>query len=105
MNRFQWATWALAFLLAATSVASAKRVTVTIEGLKYHPATVEVEAGDTVVWTNKDDREHTVTADDGSFDSGRMAKGKSYSRTFGTAGTFKYGSDPSPRTKGTVVVK
>jgi plastocyanin len=33
---------------------------------------------------------HTVTADDGSFDSGTLSSGKSFSYTFNTAGDFPY---------------
>ena len=97
----------LTALAAAPGLLSAagKKVTVSIDKLKYRPATVEVEVGDTVTWTNDDDREHTVTADDGSFDSGKLRTGKSFSKTFEKAGKYPYGSDPSPRTKGVVVVK
>lgn len=107
MNRLpSISSFALLLLLAALPASAAgKKVTVTIEGLKCNPASVEVEVGDTVVWVNKDDRQHSVTADDGSFDSGALRPGKSFSKTFDKPGTFTYGSDPSPRTKGTVVVK
>src|SRR5687768_8704241 len=37
----------------------------------FEPAAVTVPAGTTVTWTNTGSRPHTVTADDGSFDSGR----------------------------------
>jgi plastocyanin len=106
-SRIPPAALALAILLTLAAAASAagKKVTVTIDGLKYSPATVEIEVGDTVVWENKDDRQHTVTAEDGSFDSGKLRTGKSYSKTFDKAGKYAYGSDPSPRTKGVVVVK
>lgn len=90
---------------APAAPAAGKRVAVAIQDLKYRPNPVEAEVGDTVVWTNNDDRDHTVTADDGSFDSGRLRKGKSWSRTFDKPGRYPYGSDPSPRTKGTVVVR
>jgi plastocyanin len=33
---------------------------------------------------------HTVTADDGSFDSGNLSPDKTFSHTFDQAGTFKY---------------
>ena len=101
------ATCALVILVTAPGLlwADGKKVTVTIDNLKYRPATVEVAVGDTVTWTNNDDREHTVTADDGSFDSGKLRTGKSFSKTFDKPGKYPYGSDPSPRTKGVVVVK
>jgi plastocyanin len=106
MNRLPLLALAFAFLLPALPASAAgKKVTVTIDGLKYSPATVEVEVGDTVVWVNNDDRQHTVTAEDGSFDSGALRSGKSYSKTFDKPGRHAYGSDPSPRTKGVVVVK
>lgn len=95
--------YSLIIVLSAAS-AKAEQVTVTIQGLKLSPSTVQINVGDTVTWTNNDDREHSVTADDGSFDSGKLRKGKSFSHTFTKAGRFGYGSDPSPRTKGVVVV-
>jgi plastocyanin len=93
----------LVFLASGTLAAD--RASVSIQGLKFAPQTIEIKAGDTVVWTNNDDREHTVTADDGSFESGRLKKGKSFSHTFTKPGRYGYGSDPSPRTKGVVVVR
>jgi plastocyanin len=105
MNRPLQTVVVLITLCASAAFASAEQVNVTISGLKYSPATVEVKAGDTVTWTNNDDREHTVTADDGSFDSGKLKKGKTFSKTFSKPGRYSYGSDPSPRTKGVVVVK
>jgi plastocyanin len=95
-----------AFSLAlAPALAAGKKVTVSIEGLKYRPDPITIEVGDTIVWTNNDDRDHSVKADDGSFDSGLLRSGKTFSKKFDKPGKYTYGSDPSPRTKGTVVVK
>jgi plastocyanin len=82
-----------------------KKHTVTIQGLKFKPEKIEIAPGDTVVWVNKDDRDHTVVADDGSFESGRIRNGKSYEKKFDKPGKYNYGDDLHPRMRGVVVVK
>ena len=47
----------------------------------FDPAALTVPAGATVTWTNAGNRPHTVTADDGSFDSGRLDPGEQFSQT------------------------
>ena len=49
-----------------------------------------VAAGDTVTWTNREIARHTVTADNGAFDSGSLKDGDRFSFTFDTPGTFTY---------------
>jgi plastocyanin len=70
----------------------------------YAPAEVTVPAGTTVVWFNKGKHEHTVTADDKSFDSGMKGPGGTYSRAFPRPGKFTYYCAPHPWMKGTVQV-
>src|SRR5690349_18557613 len=89
----------LALLLVAAAPAG-KRVAVTIDNLRYAPQEVTVDVGDTVVWTNNDDREHTVTADDGTFSSGRLKPRTSFTWTAKAPGKHPYGSDPFPRARG-----
>ena len=55
-------------LLALPALSGAATQTVTIEGMKFQPASVTVKRGDTVVWQNKDVVPHTATAA-GKFDS------------------------------------
>jgi plastocyanin len=51
---------------------------------------VDVVTGDTVRWTNDSARTHTATADDGSFDSGRLSRGSTFARRFDSAGEVAY---------------
>lgn len=64
--------------------------TVSIKNFAFSAATLTVSSGTTVKWTNNDATAHTVTADDGSFDSGNIAPGGTFSHTFSAAGTTKY---------------
>jgi plastocyanin len=58
---------------------------------KFDPTTVTVTAGQTVEWDFADSSgtPHTVTADDGSFDSCSQTSGK-FVVTFSKAGDVKY---------------
>ena len=57
-----------------------------------------------VTWTNNDATTHTVTADDGSFNSGNIAPGGKFSHTFSTAGTIAYHCSIHTSMKAKVVV-
>jgi plastocyanin len=57
-----------------------------------------------VTWTNQDFAPHTATADDGSFDTGRLDQGETGSVTFDQPGTYTYTCTFHPNMKGTVVV-
>ena len=70
----------------------------------FEPAEVTVPAGATVVWFNKGNEDHTVTADDKSFDSGIKKPGTSWERMFTKAGQYSYYCAPHPWMKGTVRV-
>ncbi|MGI8477693.1 MAG: plastocyanin/azurin family copper-binding protein, partial [Thermomicrobiales bacterium] len=57
------------------AAAPAAQESVAIADFSFTPNALEVAAGTTVTWTNTDTVPHTATADDGSFDSGPLAKG------------------------------
>jgi LPXTG-motif cell wall-anchored protein len=84
---------------------AAASASVTIRDFEFAPATVTVNVGDTVTWTNNGPTAHSATADDGSFDTGVYPKGESRSHTFESAGTFSYFCKPHPNMKGTVIVQ
>lgn len=69
---------AVIFGFRASSMQAAEttgqRHVVEIRNLKFHPERVTVAPGDTVVWINQDIVPHTVTADDKSWDSRKIAK-------------------------------
>lgn len=76
------------------SSASAGR-TITVSNFDFAPEILEVKVGDTVTVDNKDSAEHTVTAKDKSFDTGRFARGtKTF--TVSKAGRFEYVCDVHP---------
>lgn len=77
----------------------------TIANLAYAPGRLQVASGTTVVWTNRDAVAHTVTANDGSFDSGLIAPGKTWRHTFTRPGTYNFHCTPHPFMKGVVVVR
>jgi plastocyanin len=78
-------------------------VAVQIQGYAFTPPDLQVPAGAIVTWTNLDSVPHTVTAADGSFDSGNLAPGESYVHAFAEAGTFAYACAYHPNMQATVV--
>lgn len=86
----------LAILTAAPAMAASVDMN---DALQYVPATVTIAAGDSVTWTNVGTAPHSVTADDGSFNSSPgcpgninscIGAGGTYTHTFSSAGTFAY---------------
>ena len=96
---------ACALACAVARPALAKEHAVSIRNIKYEPKELKVKKGDTVVWTNADERDHTVTADDGTFKSKNLGAGETFSQTFKKVGKFKYHCNYHPRMKATVVVE
>lgn len=78
---------------------------VTISDFQFAPASVTIDAGDTVTWTNDGPTPHSATADDGSFDTGIFDAGQSRSETFEQAGSFAYFCTPHPNMRGTITVR
>lgn len=65
--------------------------TVNMQDMAYDPDPVNIKVGDTIVWSNEDNMNHTATADNGSFDTGMVPKKtKSKPITFSKAGSVPY---------------
>jgi plastocyanin len=75
-----------------------------IQDMAFNPATITVAVNTTIKWTNKDAVAHTVTSDNGLFDSGTLVTGGTFSFTFTTAGTYPYHCTPHPAMTATVLV-
>jgi plastocyanin len=63
---------------------------ISIDDMAFNPDNITIAAGDTVEWTNNMGMTHTATGDSGEFDSGNIAPNKTFSHTFGDAGTITY---------------
>ena len=58
---------------------------------KFNPSSITISAGTTIIWTNKENTIHTVTSDNsGTFNSGDLSQGKTFSYTFSLPGTYPY---------------
>ena len=77
---------------------------VVFDGSGFAPSSIDVEIGTEITFTNDGTRFVTFTADDGSFDSGFVEKGASWTHTFTTAGSFGYHDKLDPTVEGLVVV-
>ncbi len=71
----------------------------------FNPSSITVAAGTTITWTNKDNTAHTVTSNDGLFNSGNISAGSTFSRQFTSAGTISYHCTLHSGMNGTVVVQ
>jgi plastocyanin len=106
---------------AGKTAASGPPVIQMTDGLQFRPQRVEVKAGTRVVWRNVGSVAHTVTTLRGkaanpadvsvpqgakAWDSGFIAGGESYARTFSVPGTYRYFCIPheGARMVGTIVV-
>jgi plastocyanin len=83
------------------------------ETLRFDPAAITVQTGSTIVFANVGGKPHTLTADDGTFDSGVVTPGAEGGRFAGTnasivlrkPGTFAFHCEVHPAAmKGTLTV-
>ena len=77
----------------------------TLTTTAYSPNVLTVAVGGTVTWTNNDNTSHTVTSNTSVWDSGVVGPGRTFSRTFTTAGSFPYRCTIHPGMTGTVNVQ
>lgn len=63
-------------------------------GRRFVPRELHVAPGAVVTWTNSSGETHTVTADDGSFDSGDVDPGGTFTQEFDAPGSYPYYCGP-----------
>jgi plastocyanin len=85
--------------------AAAATVPVTIQFAAFAPSSVDVLPGDVVTWMNHGGRTHTVTADEGQFDSRDVLDGAHFTQAFTTVGAYPYHCILHPRMAGEVNVR
>jgi plastocyanin len=75
-----------------------------VKSYRFDPETIEIEAGQTVTWTNDDNFTHTVEVE-GQGDH-EVGKGESLELAFDTPGTYDYVCTLHSRDmEGTVIVR
>ncbi|HEX9346662.1 MAG TPA: cupredoxin family copper-binding protein [Gemmatimonadales bacterium] len=89
----------------AASAAAANATPAEMRTMTFEPKRIEIAPGATVRWTNNDQLVHTITAEDGSWDSGPIEPGKTWSHTFTQPGEYSFHCTPHPFMKGVVVVR
>ncbi len=80
----------LAFLSSSSALAQMNNSSVAIQNFSFQPNNLTVPAGATVTWTNQDSVPHTVTSDNGTFDSNEIMPGNHFNHTFNQSGSYAY---------------
>lgn len=77
---------------------------VAVQGFAFQPTTIDVPPGTEVTWTNNDPEAHTVTAENGEFESGPIEPDGTFATTFERPGSVAYFCAIHPSMRGTVRV-
>jgi len=93
------------FLIESGNGDQEETVTIDISGNAFNPSEQTISAGTTVKWVNNDGYAHTVTSEDGVFDSGNIEGGGSFSYTFESTGDYPYVCTIHSGMSGTITVE
>lgn len=103
LTSFWFITSIAVFVLFNTRVEAATH-NISITGMAYSPSSLNINVGDTVIWTNNDGMPHTVSSVDSLFDSGTINDTETFSHTFNSEGTFDYECLFHPAMLGSITV-
>ncbi len=93
------------FGTAMQALAAPKTHTIVIEAMEFSPKVLEVNAGDTVVWVNKDAFPHNVIATSHAFQSKEIASNGSWKFKVTRKGTYPYTCTLHPTMSASLIVK
>lgn len=97
--------WSSFFVLGFEAQSEPRHHVIEMVGMGFVPDFLELQAGDTVTWVNRDFFPHTATAINGAFDS-RIINGQgSWGMRINEKGEFTYVCHLHSMMKGTLVVK
>jgi plastocyanin len=83
---------------------NAQGTTISITSSGFSPATLTVVTGSSVTWKNNDTTSHSIISTDGSINSGAIAAGSSYIKSFSSAGTYNYSDANKTSMTGVLIV-
>lgn len=98
-------SWMESMMGAGPAPTAPADTSVRMAGTRFEPSALAIAVGETVRWFNDDALPHTVSATDGSWDSGNLAPGQAFERTFDTAGSYAYLCRYHPGMVGTIEVR
>jgi plastocyanin len=91
--------------LASATIAAGKSHQVVVEGMKFVPERLELAAGDSVTWINRDPVPHTVTNAAKAVESGTIAPNGRWRYVVRRKGDIDYVCRFHPGMRGTLTVK
>jgi plastocyanin len=95
--------FAVAAVMAIPAQALAANITISTVG--FVPASLTINQGDTVTWTNTDLATHQVVSKKAGLSSPMLATGQTFSFAFTKAGNFAFEDASAKKVNGTIVVK
>lgn len=79
-----------ALVVGMSQVSEAATQSVDVIDNRFNPQEVHIDPGDSILWSNRGQNQHDIRADDGSFRSGLMGTGDTFSRRFPDEGFYYY---------------
>ncbi len=89
---------------AQNSTSGQGGIVTSIQAMAFSDPNITVKAGQSITWVNKDSIAHTVTSDQGQWNSGNIDSGKSFTLTLKQPGQYSYHCSIHPFMTGTITV-